>query len=183
MDESFSGVRRRSISDFQSGSFGSGIFGLGDAIDAGDEFAPIAKLCREDFAAVARPDIAAQIAALPARPARLRALSPFDPLLRDRSRAERIFGFAYRIEVYVPHHKRKHGYYVFPLLEGDRLVGRIDIKAEREQDRLLVKGLWMEKGLSLGKQRRAKLEQELARQARFAGVRDIVFPNSAIKTG
>ncbi len=136
-----------------------------------------------DFAAIARPDIAAQIAALPARPARLRALSPFDPLLRDRSRAERIFGFAYRIEVYVPHHKRKHGYYVFPLLEGDRLVGRIDIKAEREQDRLLVKGLWMEEGLSLGKQRRAKLEQELARQARFAGVRDIVFPNSAIKTG
>ncbi|HEY1961556.1 MAG TPA: crosslink repair DNA glycosylase YcaQ family protein, partial [Rhizomicrobium sp.] len=114
---------------------------------------------------------------------RLRALSPFDPLLRDRARAERLFGFAYRIEVYVPQHKRQHGYYVFPLLEGDRLVGKIDMKAERDKGRLVVKGLWMEPGLSLGKLRRARLEQELARQARFAGVRDIVFPTSAIKTG
>jgi uncharacterized protein YcaQ len=138
---------------------------------------------QRDFKAVARPDIEKQIASLSAPAARLRALAPFDPLLRDRDRAERIFGFSYRIEVYVPQHKRKHGYYIFPLLEGDRLVGRIDMKAEREQDRLLVKGLWVEKNLALGKQRRAKLEQELARQARLAGVRDIVFPNSAIKTG
>jgi uncharacterized protein YcaQ len=136
-----------------------------------------------DFAAVARPDIEDHLGRLPAPPSRLRALSPFDPLLRDRQRAERLFGFAYRIEVYVPAHKRRHGYYVFPLLEGARLVGRIDMKAERERDRLVVKGLWMEKGLSLSKLRRAKLEQELARQARLAGVRDIVFPASALKTG
>ncbi|HEX3651577.1 MAG TPA: crosslink repair DNA glycosylase YcaQ family protein [Rhizomicrobium sp.] len=138
---------------------------------------------QRDFAAVARPDIAAHLPLLPPPSARLRVLSPFDPLLRDRSRAERIFGFGYRIEVYVPQHKRKHGYYVFPLLEDDRLVGRIDMKAERNNDRLVVNGLWMEPGLSLGKQRGAKLQQELARQGRLAGVRDIVFPNSAIKTG
>ncbi len=136
-----------------------------------------------DFAAVARLDIEDRIARLPAVPSRLRALSPFDPLLRDRQRAERLFGFAYRIEVYVPAHKRRHGYYVFPLLEGARLVGRIDMKAERDRDRLAVKGLWLEPGLSLSKLRRAKLEQELARQARLAGVRDIVFPASAVKTG
>src|SRR6185312_5312177 len=98
---------------------------------------------------------------------RLRALAPFDPLLRDRDRAERIFGFNYRIEVYVPQHKRKHGYYVFPVLEGDRLVGRIDMKAERDEDRLTVRGLWLEPRLSLSRQRRAKVEQELARQSRL----------------
>lgn len=138
---------------------------------------------QRDFAAVARPDIEEQLAHLPAPSSRLRALAPFDPLLRDRARAERLFGFGYRIEVYVPQHKRKHGYYVFPLLEGDRFAGRIDMKAERENDRLAVRGLWMELGLSLGKLRRAKLEQELERQARLAGVRDIVFPASGIKTG
>jgi uncharacterized protein YcaQ len=138
---------------------------------------------QRDFAAVARPDIEPQVAALPSPTSRLRALSPFDPLLRDRDRAERIFNFAYRIEVYVPQHKRQHGYYIFPLLEGARLVGRIDMKAEREQGRLTVRGLWLEKGLTLSAQRRAKLEQELARQARLAGVRDIVFPTSALKTG
>lgn len=138
---------------------------------------------QRDFAAVARPGIEAQLASLPQPSSRLRVLCPFDPLLRDRDRAERIFDFAYRIEVYVPQHKRKHGYYVFPLLEGDRLVGRIDMKAEREHDRLTVRGLWLEPGLSLSKLRRAKLEQELARQVRLAGVRDIVFPASALKTG
>jgi hypothetical protein len=137
---------------------------------------------QRDFAAVARPDIEAQLAALPQPSARMRALAPFDPLLRDRDRAERIFGFAYRIEVYVPQHERKHGYYVFPLLEGDRLVGRIDMKAEREHDRLAVRGVWLEPRLSLSRQRRGKLEQELARQARLAGVRDIVFPAAALKT-
>jgi uncharacterized protein YcaQ len=138
---------------------------------------------QRDFAAVGRPEIEAQLASLPAPSFRLRALAPFDPLLRDRDRAERIFGFAYRIEVYVPQQKRKHGYYVFPLLEGDRLVGRIDMKAERDHDRLVVRGLWLEPKLSLSRLRRAKLEQELARQGRLAGVRDIVFPPSALKIG
>ena len=58
---------------------------------------------------------------------RLRVLSPFDPALRDRNRAERLFGFDYRIEIFVPEAQRKYGYYVFPLLEGDRIVGRIDM--------------------------------------------------------
>ncbi len=134
------------------------------------------------FSAVARPDIAAQLAALPAPTARLRVLSPFDPVLRDRGRAMRIFGFDYRIEVFVPGHKRQYGYYVYPLLEGDRFVGRVDMKAERAKDTLAVKALWLEERLTLGKARRAKLEREFARQARLAGVRDILFPQSALKT-
>ena len=137
---------------------------------------------RRDFAAIARPDIEEQLAQLPAATSRLRVLSPFDPLLRDRDRAERIFDFEYRIEVYVPGHKRNYGYYVFPLLEGSRLTGRIDMKAERVNDRLVVKGLWLERRLSLSGLRRGRLERELARQARFAGVRDIVFPAAAVKT-
>jgi uncharacterized protein YcaQ len=73
---------------------------------------------------------------------RLRILSPFDPALRDRKRAERLFGFHYRIEIFVPEAKREYGYYVFPMLEGDKLVGRIDMKALRAQDILNVTGLW-----------------------------------------
>ena len=134
------------------------------------------------FAAVARPDIEAALKILPTPTTRLRVLSPFDPVLRDRARAQRIFGFDYRIEVFVPEPKRKYGYYVFPLLEGDRFAGRIDMKAERDKDRLAVKALWLEPRLALSKARQAKLEAELARQARLASVRDIVFPAKALKT-
>jgi hypothetical protein len=138
---------------------------------------------KRGFAAVARPGIEAELAKLPAAPSRMRVLSPFDPVLRDRARTERIFDFDYRIEVFVPAPKRRYGYYVFPLLEGGRLVGRIDMKAERAEDRLAVKGLWLEPGLTLGRARKAKLEAELTRQARLADVRDISFPAKALKTG
>ncbi len=136
-----------------------------------------------NFAAVATPDIEEQIKHLPAPTSRLRVLSPFDPVLRDRTRLERIFGFDYTIEIYVPGPKRKYGYYVFPLLEEGRFVGRIDMKAERAHDRLAVKALWMENRLTLSKARRGKLERELERQARLGGVRDILFPADALKTG
>jgi uncharacterized protein YcaQ len=138
---------------------------------------------KRGFAAVARPDIESQLDSLPAPTSRLRVLSPFDPVLRDRARVERIFGFDYRIEIYVPGHKRKFGYYVFPLLEGSRFIGRIDMKAERLTDRLAVKALWMEPRLSLSKARRSKLDSELVRQAKLGDVRDIIFPSSAVKSG
>lgn len=134
------------------------------------------------FQGVARPSIEDEVARLPVPNSRLRVLTPFDPVLRDRTRLERIFGFDYTIEIFVPGPKRKYGYYVFPLLEGDRFVGRIDMKAERAHDRLAVKALWMENRLTLSKAREAKLQRELARQARLGGVRDILFPAAAIKT-
>lgn len=137
---------------------------------------------KRGFAAVARPDIEAQLASMPEPTSRLRVLSPFDPVLRDRARVERIFGFDYRIEIYVPGHKRKFGYYVFPLLEGSRFVGRIDMKAERAKDQLSVKALWLEPRLALSKARRGKLEKELVRQAKLGAVRDIAFPKSAFKS-
>ena len=123
----------------------------------------------------ARPDVLAQAEAAPEPPARIRVLSPFDPALRDRARAERLFGFHYRIEVFVPEAKRQYGYYVFPLLEGDRLIGRIDMKADRGAGCLNVRALWPEAGTRWGTGRRARLEAELDRVARFAGCETVAY--------
>ena len=111
----------------------------------------------------------------PEVPQRLRILSPFDPALRDRARAEHLFGFFYRIEVFVPEPKRRWGYYVFPVLEGDRLVGRLDAKAHRADGVLRVKAFWPEAGIRLTKARIAKLEAELNRLARFAACERVEF--------
>ncbi|WP_319633638.1 winged helix-turn-helix domain-containing protein [Pelagibius marinus] len=121
-------------------------------------------------------------AELPEPPKRLRVLSPFDPLIRDRKRTERIFGFHYRIEVFVPAAKRKYGYYVFPLLEGDRLIGRIDMKHARERGELRVKGLWLEPKVKLSAARRGRLEAELERQRRFTGAGRVVFEKGWLRS-
>ncbi|VDC25266.1 winged helix-turn-helix domain-containing protein [Pseudogemmobacter humi] len=111
----------------------------------------------------------------PEPPGRIRVLSPFDPALRDRSRAEFLFGFFYRIEIYVPAAKRQYGYYVFPLLEGDRLIGRLDAKAHRDAGALRVSGFWPEPGIRLGAGRRTRLEAEMDRLARFSGCDRVEF--------
>lgn len=111
----------------------------------------------------------------PEPPARIRTLSPFDPLIRDRNRTERLFGFFYRIEIFVPEPKREYGYYVFPLLESDRLIGRIDMKADRKTGILDVKRLWLEKGVKPSAGRLDRLEAELVRLAKFAAVERVVL--------
>jgi hypothetical protein len=119
--------------------------------------------------------LAELLAQVPEPPRRLRVLSPFDPVLRDRRRLARVFGFDYRIEIFVPEAQRQYGYYVFPLLEGERLVGRIDMQAQRQQDVLAVTALWLEPGVRLGRGRRRRLEAELDRWRRFAGLAQVTF--------
>lgn len=122
-----------------------------------------------------RPETLDRLPDLPAPPGRMRVLSPFDPALRDRARAERLFGMHYRIEVFVPAAKRRYGYYVFPLLEGDRLVGRIDMKAQRDAGELVVTALWPERGIRWPAARQARLLAELDRIRRFAGLDHVRF--------
>lgn len=108
-------------------------------------------------------------------PQRIRVLSPFDPLLRDRARTERLFGFFYRIEVFVPEAKRQYGYYVFPLLEGDGLIGRLDMKADRKNGTLDVRRVWFEKAVRASTGRLEKLDSELSRVAKFTGLESVRY--------
>ena len=111
----------------------------------------------------------ATLASLPEPPQRTRLLCPFDPVLRDRSRALARFGFDYRFEAFVPEARRRHGYYVLPILEGDRLVGRLDPKLHRASGLLEIRGLWWEPGIRATRARRAGLTEALERLATFTG--------------
>ncbi|KIC40988.1 hypothetical protein RA28_21680 [Ruegeria sp. ANG-S4] len=131
---------------------------------------------------LARQGVIEEAKALPSPPGRIRLLSPFDPMLRDRNRAERLFGFYYRIEVFVPAPKRTYGYYVFPILEGDRLIGRIDAKAHRDCGALRIKAVWPERSVRWSDARTKRLDAELDRVRRFAGLDQVEFENGWLKT-
>lgn len=127
---------------------------------------------REVFA---RPDVLDLVRAAPEPPARVRFLSPFDPMIRDRDRTRRFFGFDYRFEAFVPAAKRIWGYYVLPILERDRLIGRIELKAHRDRNELEVRGLWLEPRVRAATARSVRIDAEIERWRGFTGLDRIVW--------
>ncbi len=101
-------------------------------------------------------------ARIPRRISHTALLSPFDPIVWERSRALRMFDFHYRIEIYTPAPKRVYGYYTLPLLVDDALVGRIDLKTDRQNCVLLVQSAWREAGAAVDLDRVAALLRETA---------------------
>ena len=96
-------------------------------------------------------------------------LSPFDNLIADRVRTERLFDFYYRIEIYVPAAKRQYGYYVMPILHGDRLIGRVDPRMDRKTNRLVINAVHLEPGVAVDGTTRTAIEGAIESLATFLG--------------
>lgn len=142
---------------------------IGDLVDAG-ELAPVTVA---GWTSAGRPAKAwmRTDAVVPRRVDAAALLTPFDPVVWFRDRAERLFAFEYRIEIYTPARKRRFGYYSLPVLVGDDIVGRVDLKADRASSRLLVQSAWWEHGRPADAAER--LAGELRAAARWQGLERI----------
>ena len=105
--------------------------------------------------------------------ARLEFLAPLDPMLWDRKLIEAIWGFQYSWEIYTPAVKRKYGYYVLPMICGDRFVGRIEPKADRKNNTFTVQNIWLEPGVRRTKKLSGQIDKAVQRLAK---VNDCTLP-------
>ena len=138
---------------------------LADLVEAGD-------LARVKVEGWRQPAYLAPGARIPRRVSAHALLSPFDNLIWRRERTERLFGARIRLEIYTPAHKREHGYYVLPFLQGETITGRVDLKTDRAAGVLRVQAAHLEPGASAGESAPA-LAAELALMADWLGVAGI----------
>ena len=125
---------------------------------------------------VALPDWRKRARRATAFSSELRLLAPFDPVVRDRKRLARLFAFDYRFEAFTPAAKRKYGYYVMPILEGDRFVGRFDPRRDGARKALVVDAVWWEPGVRPTRARRRAFEAALEKLAARIGAKSVELP-------
>ncbi len=106
---------------------------------------------------------------------RVSLLSPFDNLICDRARTKRVFGFDYISEIYVPQNKRKFGYYVLPILWGDKFIGRVDPRMDRRNEKLLINSVHAERGTPDDKEVSLKIRETIEQLADFLGAREVKY--------
>jgi uncharacterized protein len=163
----------RDLADYYRIKIGPARARLQDLLDAGEVEQVAVEGWRE-------PAYLAPGTKIPRRIEARALLSPFDPVVWERARGERLFDFHYRIEIYTPEPKRQFGYYVLPFLLGDRIVGRTDLKADRASGTLLVQAAHIEEGHHPGEVAEA-LAAELHEMANWLGMeRIVVRPRGAL---
>jgi len=148
-----------------------------DALDALVESGEAARVAVEDLENISHYALSSTLEGLSRvpEPHRLHILSPFDSAVNVRERVERLFGFYYRIECYLPAAKRRYGYFVLPVLWGDRFVARLDCKADRKPGTLIVRRATIEEGVAWDEALLAALAERLWAYARFNGCHEIVL--------
>ena len=112
---------------------------------------------------------------------KIQIINPFDPTIRDRQRLKSIFDFDYKIEIFVPKEKRVWGYYVYPLLQGNKFIGRVELKADRKAKQLNVLNFWKEADTTWNDKQQQKLDLELEDLAQLAACKRVSWLNQTTK--